>query len=226
MSRIPFSSAVSSLMYAMLCIKPDICYAVGIVSRYQSDPGEEHWIAVKNILKYLRRTRDYMLVYSSGSLETIGYTDSDFQGDIGSRKTTFGYVFTLNGGAICWRSVKQTCVADSTTEVEYLAASEAMKEAVWLKKFLMDLQVIPSADQPITLYCDNSGVVAQSKESRYHKKHKHKDRKYHLIRDIITGGDTVVTKIASEENLANPFTKTLPVRVFEKHVDYMGVKSL
>ena len=80
MSRILFSSAVGSLMYVMLCTRQDICYAVGIVSRYQSDPREEHWIAVKHILKYLRRKRDYMLVYSSGSLETIGYTDSDFQG--------------------------------------------------------------------------------------------------------------------------------------------------
>ena len=226
MSRIPFASAVGSLMYVMLCTKPDICYAVGIVSRYQSDPGEEHWIAVKHILKYLRRTRDYMLVYSSRSLETIGYTDSDFQGDIDSRKSTSGYVFTLNGGAICWMSVKQTCVADSTTEAEYVAASEAAKEAVWLKKFLLDLQVIPSANRPITLYCDNGGVVAESKEPRYHKKQKHIERKYHLIRGIIERGDTVVTKIESEENLAYLFTKTLPVRVFEKHVDYMGVKSL
>ena len=100
-----------------------------------------------------------MLVYSSGSLETIGYTDSDFQGDIDSRKSTSGYVFTLNGGTICWRSVKQTCVADSTTEGEYVATFEVAKEAVWLK-FLLDLQVIPSADRPITLYCDNSGAVA------------------------------------------------------------------
>ena len=135
-------------------------------------------------------------------------------------------MFTLNGGVICWRSVKQTCVADSTTEVEYAAASEAAKEAVWLKKFLLDLQVIPSADRPITLYCDNSDVVAQSKEPRCHKKQKHVERKHHLIRDIIERGDTVVTKIASQENLTNPFTKTLPVPVFEKHVDYMGVKSL
>ena len=226
MSRIPFASAIGSLMYAMLCTRPDICYAVGIVSRYQSDPGEEHWIAVKHILKYLRRTRDYMLVYSSGSMKTIGYTDSYFQGDVDSRKSTSRYVFTLNGGAICWKSVKQTCVADSTTEAKYVAASEAAKEAVWLKKFLMDLHVIPSADQLITLYCDNSGAVAQSKEPRYHKKQKHIERKYHLIRDIIERGVIVVTKIASEENLADPFTKTLHVRVFEKHVDYMGVKSL
>ena len=226
MSRIPYASAVGSLMYAMLCTRPDICYAVGVVSRYQSDPGEEHWIAVKHILKYLRRTRDYMLVYSSGSLETIGFTDSDFQGDIDSRKSTSGYVFTLYGGAVCWRSIKQTCVADSTTEAEYVAASEAAKEAVWLKKFIMDLQVIPSAGRPITLYCDNSGAVAQSKEPRYHKKQKHIERKYHLIRDIIERGDTVVTKIASEENLADPFTKALPVQVFERHVDSMGVRRL
>ena len=82
MSRIAFASAVGSLMYAMLCTRLDICYVVGIVSRYQFDPGEEHWIVVKHILKYLRRSRDYMLVYYSGSLETIGYTDSNFQGDI------------------------------------------------------------------------------------------------------------------------------------------------
>ena len=86
--------------------------------------------------------------------------------------------------------------------------------------------MISSADHPITLYCDNSGAIAQSKEPRYHKKQKHIERKYHLIRDMIEKGDTVVTKIALEENLAYPFTKTLPVQVFEKHVDYMGVKSL
>ena len=80
MSRIPFASAIGSLMYVMLCTRPDIYYTVGRVSRYQSDPGEKHWITVKHILKYLRRTRDYVLVYSSGSLETISYTDSDFQG--------------------------------------------------------------------------------------------------------------------------------------------------
>ncbi|KAK6149390.1 hypothetical protein DH2020_016915 [Rehmannia glutinosa] len=217
---------VGSLMYAMLCTRPDICYAVGVVSRYQSNPGEEHWVAVKHILKYLRRTRDYMLVYSSGSLETIGYTDSDFQGDIDSRKSTSGYVYTLYGGAICWRSVKQTCVADSTTEAEYVAASEAAKEVVWLKKFFIDLEVIPCADRPITLYCDNSGAVAQSKEPRFHKRQKHIERKYHLIRDFIQRGDTMVVKIASEENLADPFTKSLPERVFERHVNSMGLKRV
>ena len=100
MREIPYASVVGSLMYVMLCTRPDICFAVGMVSRYQSKPGEEHWIAVKYILKYLRRTRDYMLIYQDESLEPIGYTDSNFQSDIDSRKSTSGYVFTFGGGAI------------------------------------------------------------------------------------------------------------------------------
>ena len=143
MRGIPYASAVESLMYAMLCTRSDICFAVGMVSRYQSEPGEEHWIAVKHILKYLRRTRDYMLVYQDESLEPIGYTDSDFQSDIDFRKSTSGYVVTFGGGAISWRSVKQSSIADSTLEVEYIAASEAAKEVVWLKNFLMDHEVVP-----------------------------------------------------------------------------------
>ena len=104
--RNPYASAVGSLMYAMLCTRPDICFVVGMISRYQSDPDKEHWIAVKPIFKYLRRTRNYMLVYQDESLVPIGYTDSDFQSDRESRKSTSGYVFTLGGGAISWRSVK------------------------------------------------------------------------------------------------------------------------
>ena len=107
-----------------------------------------------------------------------------------------------------------------------MAASEVAKEAVWIKKFLLDLHVIPSVDRPITLYCDNSGAVAQSKEPRSHKKQKHILRKYHLICDFIDRGDTVVTKIAYEENLADPFTKSLPECVFEKHVKCMGLKRV
>ena len=119
----------------MLCTRPDICFAVGMISRYQSDPDEEHWIAVKYIFKYLRRTRDYMLVYQDESLVPIGYTDSNFQSDIESRKSTSGYVFTLGGGAVSWRSVKQSSITDSTMEVEYIAALEVAMEAVWLKIF-------------------------------------------------------------------------------------------
>ena len=92
MAKVPYASAVGSLMYAMLCTRPDICYAVSMVARYQSNPGQGHWTAVKHILKYLKRTRDYMLVYYLDSLTPLGYTDSDFQADRDERKSTSGYV--------------------------------------------------------------------------------------------------------------------------------------
>ena len=226
MRRIPYASAVGSLMYAMLCTRPDICYAVGVVSRFQSNPGPEHWIAIKHVLKYLRRTRDYMLVYSGGDLSMLGYTDSDFQGDKDSRKSTSGSVFTLGGGAVVWRSIKQSSIADSTMEAEYIAASEAAKEAVWLKNFLSDLEVVPGMNKPVTLYCDNSGAVANSKEPRSHKRGKHIERKYHLIREIVNRGDVSVTKIPTLENLADPFTKTLTEKQFFKHVEAMGLREM
>ena len=213
-------------MYAMLCTRPDICYAVGIVSRYPSNPGMGHWIAVKHILKYLRRTRDYMLVYSGGDLNPIGYTDSDFQLDKDSRKSTSGSIFTLGGGAVVWRSIKQSSIADSTMEAEYIAACEAAKESVWLKKFYIDLEVVPNMEKPLVLYCDNSGAVANSKEPWSHKRGKHIERKYHLIQEILHRGDVAVMKIASEQNLADRFTETLPERVFTGHLEGLGLRDI
>ncbi|KAA0067819.1 gag/pol protein [Cucumis melo var. makuwa] len=140
MSNISYAFAIGSLMYAMLCTIPDICYSVGIVSRYQSNLGHV-------------------------------------------RKSISGSIFTLNGGAVVWRSIKQSCIADSTMEAKYVAACEAAKEAVWLKKFLTDLEVVPNMHLPITLYCDNSGAVANSREPRSHKRGKHIERKYHHIRE-------------------------------------------
>ena len=104
-------------------------------------------------------------------------------------------------------------------EAEYVVASEAVKEAVWLKKFLFDLGVMRMEQVPITLCCDNSGVVAQSKDPRNHKKGKHIERKYHFIRDIIAWGDVIVAKIDSVSNLADPFTKSLPQRTFKSHLE-------
>ena len=126
-----------------------------------------------------------MLVYRCEDLIPIGYTDSDFQSDLDFKKSTLGCVFTLGGGAISWESVKQFCIVDSTMEAEYVAAYEAPKVAVRLKKFLSDLGVMRMEQVPITLFCDNSRAVAQSKDPRNHKKGKHIERKYHIIRDIV-----------------------------------------
>ena len=146
--------------------------------------------------------------------------------DKDSRKSTSGSVFTLGGGAVLWRSVKQSIIADSTMEAEYITACEAAKEAVWLKKFITDLEVVPNMDKPIVLYCDNSGAVANSKEPRSHKRGKHIEREYHLIREIVHWGDVAIMKIASQDNLADPFTKTLPAKSFECHLSGMGLKDM
>ena len=142
MRQVPYASTMGNLMYAMLCTRPDIRYSVSMVSRYQSNLGPKNWQAVKHILKYLWRMRDYMLVYQCENLIPIGYTYSDFQSNLDFRKSTSGCVFTLGDGAISWRSVKQFCIADSTMQAEYVAACEAAKEAIWLKKFLSDLSVV------------------------------------------------------------------------------------
>ena len=168
-------------MYVMLCTRSDICHSVGIVSRYQSNLNREHWTTVKHILKYPRRTRDYMLVYHGDELAPIGYNDSDFQSDVDLRKSTSGYVFTLGGATVSWRSIKQSCIVDSIMEAEYVAVLEAAKEAVWLRKFLMELGVIAKAVDLMILYHDNSRVVALAKVPRNHRKGKHIERKYHLV---------------------------------------------
>ena len=173
MSRIPYASAIGSIMYAMLCTQIDVSNALSICSRYKSNPGEHHWTAVKNILKYLRRTKDAFLVYG-GDNELIvrGYSDASFQTDKDDFRSQSGYVFCLNGAAISWKSSKQGTVADSTTEAEYIALSDAAKEAVWIKKFVTKLGVVPSIVNPVELYCDNTGAVAQAKEPRSHQRSK------------------------------------------------------
>ncbi|TYK18526.1 gag/pol protein [Cucumis melo var. makuwa] len=167
-----------------------------------------------------------MLVYGSKDLILTGYTVSDFQTDKDARKSTLGLVFTLNGGAVVRRSIKQSCIADSTMEAEYVAACEATKEAVWLKKFLIDLEVVPNMHLLITLYCDNSGAVAKSREPRSYKRGKHIEQKYHLIREIVHRGYFTVTKISSEQNMADPFTKALTAKVFESHLHGLGPRGL
>ena len=144
MEKIPYASAIGSIMYAMLCTRPDVAFALSVTSRFQDNPGESHWEAVKCILKYLRRTKDLFLVYGGEELKLQGYTDSSFQSDPDDSRSTSGFLFTLNGGAVSWKSSEQPTTADSTIEAEYIAASDAAKEAIWLKKFITDLGVIPT----------------------------------------------------------------------------------
>ena len=129
---VPYAQAIGSLMYAMLCTRPDIVYAVSLVSRYQSNPGPAHWEAVKRIMKYIRGTLTHRLVYQADSLELLGYSDADFGGDKDDGKSTSGHLFIFGGGAVSWSSKKQGCVARYTQEAEYIACSMATTYAVWI----------------------------------------------------------------------------------------------
>jgi hypothetical protein len=131
------ASAIGSVMYAMLCTRPDMSNALSLTSRCQSDPGVEHWTAVKNILKYLNRTKEMFLVYGGEEqLVVKGYVDASFDTDSDHSKSQTGYVYILNGGAVSWRSYKKSVIAGSTTEAEYMAASEASSEGVWIRNFI------------------------------------------------------------------------------------------
>jgi hypothetical protein len=130
----------------------------------------------------------------------------------------------MNGGAIAWKSSKQNVVAQSTTESEYVAASEAAQEAAWMKKFIADLGVVPAIQDPIEIFCDNEGAIAQAKEPRSHHSTKHILRRFHYIRDIVERGDVCIRKVHTDQNLADPFTKPLPQAKHEGHARAIGLR--
>ena len=157
------------------------------------------------------------MVYGESDLKLVGFTDSSFQSDHDDSRSVSGYIFTLNDGAICWKSSKQHTVVDSVCEAEYIAALDAVKEAMWLKKFINELGVAPSLDGPVLLYCDSTGAIAQAKEPKAHQWTKHILRCFHLVWKIMDRGDINLQKIDEKENLADPFTKALGINEFNEH---------
>ncbi|KAJ9566883.1 hypothetical protein OSB04_002849, partial [Centaurea solstitialis] len=174
-------------------IVPDVAYSVSVTSRYQQNPGEPHWVAVKNILKYLRRTKDMFLVFGGSEDEksVTGYSDASFQTDRDDFRSQSGYLFHPKRR----RDLVEEFEAGHDCRFNYRSRS--------------DLRVVASVSRPIDIFCDNSGAVAQAKEPREHHKSRHVLRKYHLIREIIGRGDMRICKIPTEENVADPLTKPL-----------------
>ncbi|KAJ9541510.1 hypothetical protein OSB04_028016 [Centaurea solstitialis] len=228
MKSIPYASAIGSIMYGMLCTRPDVAYLVSVTSRYRLNPGEAYWVSVKNILKYLRQNKEMSLLFggSEDEISVTGFTDASFQTDRDDFRSQSGYVFTLNGGAISWKSSKQNTIADSTIEAEYIAASDAAKEAVWLRNYITDLRVVTSISRPVDIYCDNSGAVAQAKEPRKYHKSRHVFGKYHLIWEIIGRGDVRICKIPTDENVTDPLIKPLARVKHEVHASSIGMQYL
>ncbi|KAH9688421.1 hypothetical protein KPL70_015118 [Citrus sinensis] len=207
MARVPYASVVGSLMYAMVCTRPDISQAVSMVSRYMHNPGKSHRLTVKWILRYLYGTVDVGLLFKKDcGQQCVGYCDSDFAGDLDKRRSTTGYVFTLGGGPVSWRSILQSTIALFTTEAEYMAATEAVKEAIWLKDLLGDLRVI---QENIAVFCDNQSAVFLVKDRTYHARTKHIDVKYHYVREIIKSGVVLLRKIDTKDNPSDMLTKVV-----------------
>ncbi|MCI27252.1 hypothetical protein A2U01_0048450, partial [Trifolium medium] len=159
MHKFPYASALGSLMYAQVCTRPDLVFIVGVLGRYLSNPGIQHWIVVKRVMRYLKSTRDFVLTYrKSDNLEIIGYSDSDFAGCPNSRRSTSAYIFLLAGRAVSWKSAKQTLVAPSTMAAEFVACFEASNHATWLQNFVTCLHIVGSIERPLKIYCDNSAA--------------------------------------------------------------------
>ncbi|GJR28710.1 retrotransposon protein, putative, ty1-copia subclass [Tanacetum coccineum] len=226
MKNVPYASAVGSIMYAVRCTRPDVAFAQNITSRFQQNPGELHWTAVKNILKYLRNTKDMFLVYGgnpSTELRVECYCDAGFETDRDDTKSQTGYVFVLNGGAVDWKSSKQSTIAMSATESEYIAASEAAMEAVWIRKFISGLGIVPTINEPINMYCDNSAAVHYANEPGVQRGARHYLRKYHYVRESVALGEIKILKVHTDNNLADPFTKALSNRKLTQHARSMGL---
>ncbi|GKB75431.1 hypothetical protein Tco_0942326 [Tanacetum coccineum] len=167
MQNIPYASVVGSIMYVVRCTIPDVAFAQNITSRFQQNPGDDHWTAVKNIQKYLRNTKDMFLVYGGDmkqELRVSCYTDVGYLTDANDMKSQTGYVFILNGGAVDWKSTKQSIFATSSTDTQYIAAFDASKEVVWIRKFIFGLGVVPTIEEPINMYFDNTGAIAIAKD--------------------------------------------------------------
>jgi len=139
MSKVPYASAIGNLMYAMVCTRPDISHAMGVVSKYMNNVGKENWMAVKWIFRYLKGTTNQALCFGGSNIALQGYVDADMAGDRDNKRSMIGYVFTIDGTAISWVSKLQSVVAFSTTKAEYVVATEASKEMIWLQRFLGEL---------------------------------------------------------------------------------------
>ncbi|KAK1686146.1 hypothetical protein QYE76_046994 [Lolium multiflorum] len=187
--------------------------------------GMEHWTAVKNILKYLKRTKDMFLCYGGDQELVVTVTPMQVGTPI-PMTLSHNLVRVYIEWCCVVGKLEQCTVAKSSTESEYIAASEASSEAVWMKRFIVELGVVPSALDPLIIYCDNMGAIANAQEPRSHKRLKHIKLRYHSIREYIEDGEVKICKVHTDLNVADPLTKALPRAKHDQHQNAMGVRYI
>ena len=210
MQSVRYREAVGSLMYLAIATRPDIAYAVGVLSRFSSNPGPEHWTAVTRVFRYLKGTKDYKLTYApdpkSKSLFTT-YCDADYGGDPDNMRSTSGYVVKMGTGAISWKSKLQTICALSTTEAEYISAVTAAQEMLWLSNLFKELGYPVTSAMP--LFIDNKSAIAVAQNPEHHGRMKHLDLRYYWLRDTVEAGIIKVAYVNTLEQPADVLTKNL-----------------
>lgn len=218
--QLPYQKLIGSLMYLAVLTRPDIAYSVSYLSQFNNCYSSVHWHYAKRVLKYLSQTKAYCLKYSRENSELVGFVDADWASDTTDRRSYTGFCFTISGAAISWESKKQRTVALSSCEAEYMALSEACREAIYLQKLLLE---ITGCCYKIVVYNDSQSALKLAHNYRSHKRSKHIDVRYHFIRDTLSN-EMVETKYLSTANMpADLLTKGLPG---VKHYKFMGALGI
>lgn len=224
-STYPYRELIGSLMYLAIGTRADIAHALGIASRFVEKPSIMHERTAKRILKYSKKTINFGILYLSSEANVLNaYSDADYAGDIDTRRSTSGSAFTYAGGIISWNSSRQKSVSASTTESEYIAASLWVRELVWLK--VLFLEILDANLLNVILYMDNQGAIKLIKNPEFHKRTKHIDVAYHIIREKYEQRVFELEYVNTKEMLADVFTKALPSPQFQHLISKLGICAI
>jgi len=216
-----YAAAIGSLMYAAVATRPDIAYAVNKASQATAAPTEADWLAVKRIMRYLKGTVTYGILFKGAAL-FCPYSDADWAGCDKTRRSTSGVVCKMGTGVVTWSSRKQQSVALSTTEAEIVAASEATKEIIWIQRLKGDIYGKQLSDRPVLL-CDNAGAIRLIRNPEFHRRTKHIEIRHYFVRERCEAGIMDVRHVSSEDQLADIMTKALERVAFERNRVRLGM---
>ncbi|VVT44791.1 uncharacterized protein SAPINGB_P000535 [Magnusiomyces paraingens] len=220
-----YRSIIGKLIYAANCARPDLAVAVSFLCRYMQSPKSIHMEAAKHTLRYLKGTAELGLEYRAQKVyKLVGYSDADYAQDKQDRKSFTGYVFILSGGPITWACRKQVSPASSSVESEYMSLSDASKECFWINQ-LLSLCKIP-VPLPVTMFEDNQGCIALAQNPVFHRRTKHIDVRYHVVRHYIRSGVIHLEYLDTQVMLADMFTKNLGRVKFETLRGLLGMKAV